>query len=83
MKMKQDLEIIKELMDELISEMEPGEEDFSERLGRKKPEVGMVKIEMEGEGSDEEMPEEENLEFPFEEEDEDSLLKKRLMKMRG
>lgn len=77
MKMKQDLEIIKELMDELISEMEPGEEDFAERLGRKKPEVGMMKIEVEGE----EMPEEE---MGFEEEeDEDSLLKKRLMKMRG
>lgn len=78
MKMKQDLEIIKDLMDELIADMEPGEEDFSERLGRKKPEVGMMKIEVEGEG----LPEEE-MEMPFEEEDEDSLLKKRLMKIRG
>jgi hypothetical protein len=80
MKMKQDLEIIKDLMDELISEMEPGEEDFSERLGRKKPEIGMMKIEVEGE----EMPEDEmEMDYMPEEEDEDSLLKKRLMKMRG
>jgi hypothetical protein len=80
MKMKQDLEIIKDLMDELINEMEPGEEDFNERLGRKKPEIGMMKIEVEGE----EMPEDEvGMDFMPEEEDEDSLLKKRLMKMRG
>ncbi len=80
MKMKQDLEIIKDLMDELIADMEPNENDFSERLGRKKPEIGMMKIEVEGE----EMPEMEGEEMGFEEEeDEDSLLKKRLMKMRG
>jgi hypothetical protein len=80
MKSKQDLEIIRDLMDELIGEMEPGEEDFNERLG-KKPKIAMVEMEIEGK---EEMPEEEmGMDFMPEEEDEDRLLKKRLMKMRG
>ena len=63
------------MMEELIMDMEPGEEDFNERLG-KKPELSIAKVEV-GE------PEEIEMEFMPEEEDEDSLLKKRLMKMRG
>ena len=39
------MSIIKELMDQLIDDMEMKPEDFDERLGRKKPEVEVLKIE--------------------------------------
>jgi hypothetical protein len=42
---RSELEIIKELMAELEDKMQPGHEDFEERLGRQKPGVEMVKIE--------------------------------------
>ncbi len=50
--MKQDLEIIRDLMDELVNDMEPKEEDFSERLGRSKPKIAAIKMEVEGESGD-------------------------------
>lgn len=77
--MKQDLEIIRDLMDELIGEMEPGEKDFSERLGREKPELAMVKMEV---GPEEEPMEDEEKEIEFEMDPKEEL-KKRIMKMRG
>ncbi len=82
--MKHELEHIKELMNELIEKMNYGEEDFSERLGRKKPEVEVMKVE--GELPEEEMMEDE--EMPMEEDMEMEMspadkLKKRLMKLRG
>ena len=49
-----ELEIIQELMEELKDEMQYGEEDFSERLGKGKPKVEVMEIEakmpMKGEG---------------------------------
>jgi len=86
MKMKQDLEIIKDLMDELIADMEPGEEDFAERLGRKKPEVAMIKMEVEGESGEpgQEIAEEEEEMHPFEMGyDPADSLRNRIKKLRG
>lgn len=66
-----------ELMEELKCSMDPSEEDFNERLGRKKPEVASIEIEAEG------MPEEEmGMEEMMPESEEDKL-KSRLMKIRG
>lgn len=55
------LKIIMQLMEELQEDMQEGEEDFSERLGRKKPEpaVSVSKLELgeseiPGEGIDDE-----------------------------
>jgi hypothetical protein len=45
---KVNLSVIKDLMEQLISEMKPGAEDFEERLGRKKPALEMVKVEAKG-----------------------------------
>jgi hypothetical protein len=42
---RSELEIIKELMAELENAMQPGKDDFEERLGRKKPDVQVVKVE--------------------------------------
>lgn len=39
------LEIIQQLMEELQEEMQYSGDDFSERLGRKKPDLEVVKIE--------------------------------------
>jgi len=92
---KRELELIKELMDKLSEEMEYGEEDFSERLGRKKPEIEVIKMEgkmpfkkemeMEDESCDPEMEHEdmehENMEM--EESSPEDDLKRRLMKLRG
>lgn len=44
------LQIIKELMEQLQDEMSYGKEDFEERLGRKKPEVEIVKMKSESPG---------------------------------
>lgn len=49
---RSELEIIKELMAELESKMEPSEEDLSERLGRGKPEVKILKVEGEVPGDE-------------------------------
>lgn len=40
-----DLELIAQLMEELQDKMEYNSDDFEERLGRKKPQVEVVKIE--------------------------------------
>jgi len=39
-----DLEIIKELMEKLAGEMSYSKDDFEERLGRKKPDVEILKV---------------------------------------
>lgn len=91
---KKELMIIAELMDKLTDEMEMGEEDFAERLGRKKPDVEVVEIKgvkpemdmedpMEAMHEEEESPMHEMMESEDEDMDEDSSLKKRLMKIRG
>lgn len=85
------MSIIKELMDQLIDEMEMKPEDFDERLGRKKPDIEVLKVEGkiepsemdledEGEDLDQEMDmvEDESIEQSPEDE-----LKRRLMKLRG
>ena len=41
---KSELSVIKELMEKLVGEMEPSEDDFAERLGRKKPDLEVVKV---------------------------------------
>lgn len=87
--MQKELELIQELMGELQDKMSYGKEDFEERLGRKKPEIEVMKIEGE-------MPmgglEEENSMVDSEGDLEleegglppaDMELKKRLMKLRG
>ena len=87
---KRELELIKELMDKLSDEMEYGEEDFAERLGRKKPEIEVIKMEGEMPLEDEDM-EEDSMEPEMELEDEMDMeesspeedLKRRLMKLRG
>ncbi len=70
---RSELEIIKELMAELESHMEPGKEDFEDRLGRGKPEVKVMKIEGKMPGDDESMedPMEEKMESPEMEKAED------------
>lgn len=80
---KEDLAVILDLMTQLQEKMQYGEEDFSERLKRPKPEVEVMKIEGEmsppssEEGGDPSMMEGEMDESPEEK------LKRRLMKMRG
>lgn len=94
MKMKQDLEIIKDLMDELITDMEPGESDFSERLGRNKPKIAAVKMEIDSSGNSVGDEEKERLEGSMEDDLEDpsifevgadpgEILKNRLQRMRS
>ncbi len=63
---RSELDIIKELMAELESKMEPGKDDFEERLGRKKPDIQMVKIEGDMKDPEEglEDPKEESMESP-------------------
>lgn len=41
---KGELSVIRELMEKLVGEMQPDENDFSERLGRKKPDLEVVKV---------------------------------------
>lgn len=88
--MKDELKIIRELMEQLEDEMKYSEDDFSERLGREKPKVDVVSISASEESSEdkpeeEEEEEEENFE-EFREEEKSSPeeeLKKRLLKLRG
>lgn len=83
-----ELEIIMELMEELKDSMEYSKDDFESRLGRKKPEVEVLKIEGEL-SSDEDMPEEDmeedmEDELPMmEEPSEEDSLKQRILKLRG
>lgn len=85
---KRELELIKELMDKLSDEMEYGEEDFAERLGRKNPEIEVIKMEGEMPLEDEDMEDEDMEEDSMEPEMEDEEsspeeeLKRRIMKMR-
>lgn len=66
-------EIIQELMSELQGLMEPGAEDFDERLGKPKA------VAIEVASTDEEDPLEDEVDM----EDPDEVLKERLMKLRG
>jgi hypothetical protein len=87
---KRNLMIIEKLMEELQDEMGYSADDFEERLGRKKPDVEIVKvkskvepgIEIESLG-DEEEPEFEEMSEMGLEEDPDEKLKNRLLKLRG
>lgn len=85
-------EIIQQLMEELQEEMQPGEEDFSSRLGRKKPGMEILKVEGEmspkSEGEiDMDMEGREEFCEPMDgeemEESPDERFKNRLMKLRG
>ena len=86
-----ELKIIKQLMMELQDEMKLSEDDFGERLGRKKPEVEMIKIESKEESPELEAMEDESLEEDMDsgleemvaEESPEDKLKQRLMKLRG
>jgi division protein CdvB (Snf7/Vps24/ESCRT-III family) len=86
--MHDELKVIIDLMQDLQGKMEYGEEDFSDRLGRKKPGIEVTKIEGElpeelEEGfEDEPLVEEEEIgiDAPI---DADEKLKQRLMKLRG
>jgi hypothetical protein len=81
---KEQLEIIIGLMDELKEKMAYGEDDLSERLGRKKPEVEVMKMEVEADPMGGEMEEEEDdEEMIASEESPEEKLKKRLMKLRS
>lgn len=92
------LEIIQQLMEELKEEMQPSADDFSERLGRKKPGVEVLKIEGQVEDpsletaeeevgmdldGDMEMGEDPEHEETVMEESPDDKFKKRLMALRG
>lgn len=81
---KTTLSVIKDLMEQLVGEMKPTEDDFAERLGRKKPDLEVMKI---GVGVDEEPMEKEGMEDEMammeEEMSPEDKLKKRLMKLRA
>lgn len=90
------MSIIKELMDQLIDDMEMKPEDFDERLGRKKPDIEVLKIEgkmdpskmVEGESKEDldgaEMHEDLDQDMEMlEDESPENELKRRLMKLRG
>jgi hypothetical protein len=86
--MKQTLEIIQELMDDLQEKMEPSADDFNERLG--KPKIDVLKIEGKLNEEPEESPMREAMPGDMEEdmmEEEmpspEDELKNRLMKLRG
>ncbi len=90
--LKQQLQIIQDLMGQLQEKMEYGEDDFSSRLGRPKPEIEAVKIEGklpmegspdEGEGEMPEMEAMEGHDDPMMDESPEDKLKKRLMRLRG
>lgn len=78
---KTELSVIKELMEQLVSEMKPGADDFEERLGRKKPDVAIMKVEA-GVSPEEEMEEEAEMAMG-EAMSPESKLKERLMKLRA
>ncbi len=83
---KEDLAVILDLMEKLQDKMQYGEEDFNDRLGRKKPEVQVMSIEGESPmGGDEEPDGDEMPPMMGDDmdEDPDEALKRRLMQMRG
>ena len=78
------MQIIGQLMEELQDLMQPDESDLSERLGRAKPDVEIVKVEgsmedpsLEGEQDEIDLEEEPEMESP------EDKLKSRLLKLRG
>lgn len=95
---KRELQIIQDLMEELQGQMDHSEEDFASRLGRKKPEIEVTKIEA-GPKSEEDLMEDSELEDQEEAMGQDldgdmemgsemkdspeEALKRRLMKLRG
>lgn len=79
---KVDLSVIKELMEQLISEMKPGVDDFEERLGHKKPDIEVVKVEA-GESPFKEKMGMDLGEDMEEEMSPEDKLKSRLMKLRA
>lgn len=94
---KRELEVIQQLMEELKDQMEYGEDDFSERLGRKKPDIEVIKMEgelplereeeLEGEDLDNDMelgedPEHAAMILDDEMMSPEDKLKKRIMKLR-
>ncbi len=76
-----DLDVIIDLMKDLQEKMQYGEDDFSERLGRKKPDMEIAKVSVEPDMEPDSMDPMEDMEM--EEEDPDEKFKNRLMKMRG
>jgi hypothetical protein len=84
------MEIIKSLMEDLISEMKMGKGDFDERLGKEPAlEVASVEVdpaaavESEMLGGDEMGEEMESVGMGFDEEDPKEKIKARIEKMRG
>lgn len=88
------LRIIQELMEQLQDEMAPGEDDFSDRLGRPKPKMEIMKMEAhpddmgDGEGDDlmDKMMGRSMMASDGdgdEEDPRDAMLKQRLMKLRA
>lgn len=71
------LKVIKELMDELVGEMEPSAEDFDMRLGKPKVDVLAIKGEGEAMDGDDDVAMEGDF-LPPEEK-----LKERILKLRG
>lgn len=78
MGMTEKFEMIKQIMEELQAEMEPGADELGERLGRPKP-----AIEMEIEGVPDMDGDVEGMEMELGEVGPEDELKKRLMKIRG
>jgi len=88
---KSELGIIQELMELLQDKMQYGEDDFNSRLGRKKPEVEVVKMEGDIPGGEMGMDDSSGMDMgddsdssmmEMDESPEDKL-KRRLMKMRA
>ena len=75
------LSVIKDLMEQLIGEMSPSAEDFEERLGRKKPEIEVMKVEAGPVKKSEEMAM--DMGEDMEEMSPEDKLKERLMKLRA
>ena len=70
-----ELDVIKELMEELTDKMQYDKDDFEERLGRKKPSVEVVKIEgkLPGDSSLEEALDEHSMRPKTREDEEEEL----------
>ena len=81
------MEIIKQLMDELQSAMGHSPDDLSERLGRPKPDVGMISIEAKpDDGSDPDDDsgmDDDSSDDSSMMDDPEEKLKQRLLKLRG
>jgi hypothetical protein len=79
--MRDKLEVIQDLMEELINEMEYGKDDFDMRLGKKKPMEGEIKIaKIEGIAPGEEMEADMTMEEE-DEEDEESMMDAKIQRL--